>query len=216
MTSFFYNVFKLLLLLILPFVLLIRGSIFFHTNFAWNSWVCLGAGVGVTAVVLFIYFSFFYGTLTGRFGDFDAMKRRALIAILVVLLYSGYGILFFSNANLKSTALQNEMSNLHPVLRLSLSTLVFMDKDLLITDASRVPEDYKKMGLKTLKNSLHYKQPSTGYTHAVDLRTSGRDELKNTLVTWYFRLMGFRTLRHVGTGDHLHVSLLSHDVPGGR
>ncbi len=216
MGTFIYNFFKLVLLIILPFVLLIRGSIFFHTNFEWYSWVCLAAGVGVTAVVLFIYFTFFYGKLTGRIGDFDAVKRRAFIAILVVLLYCGHGILFFSNANLKSSALQNEMSNLHPVLRLSLSTLVFLDKDLLITDASRVPEDYQKMGLKTINHSLHYKQPSTGYAHAVDLRTKGRDELKNTLVTYYFRLMGFRTLRHVGTADHLHISLISHDAPGAR
>ena len=216
MFGFLYNVIKLVLLLILPFVLLIRGSILFHTHFEWYSWFCLAGGVGVTALVLFIYFSFFYGTMTGKFGDFDAMKRRAWIAILVVIIYCAHGILFFSSSNLKSTSLQNEMTNLHPVLRLSLSTLVFMDKDLLITDASRVPEDYKKMGLKKLKHSLHYKQPSTGYAHAVDLRTNGRSELKNTLVTYYFQLMGFRTLRHVGTADHLHVSLLSHDNPGAR
>jgi hypothetical protein len=43
--------------------------------------------------------------------------------------------------------------------------------------------------------------------HAVDLRTIGRAEWKNVLLNWYFRSMGFRTLRHVGTADHLHVSL---------
>src|SRR6266567_1436245 len=54
--------------------------------------------------------------------------------------------------------------------------------------------------------SLHYVQRD-GYAHAADLRTAGRGELKNRLVQVYFWSMGFATLRHVGTGDHLHVEL---------
>jgi len=33
-----------------------------------------------------------------------------------------------------------------------MSTLVYVDKKLIITDASREPEDYKKMGLPTKRN----------------------------------------------------------------
>lgn len=98
------------------------------------------------------------------------------------------------------------------MLRLAVSTLIHIDKELIITDADRQPEDYKKMGLKSKKLSLHYKQ-NTGYSHALDLRTSGRPIWKNLIVQNYFRLMGFRTLRHVGTADHLHVSLMSHQNP---
>ena len=47
------------------------------------------------------------------------------------------------------------------------------------------------------------------------LRTIRQGELRNALVADYFRLMGFNTLRHVGTADHLHVSLMSHGRPGG-
>lgn len=94
-----------------------------------------------------------------------------------------------------------------------MSTLVYIDHDLIITDASRTPEDYKKMGLPKKNTSLHYKQASTNYSHAVDIRTNGRSEVKNFLVKKYFDFLGFRTLRHVGTGDHLHVSLKSHDFP---
>jgi hypothetical protein len=41
----------------------------------------------------------------------------------------------------------------------------------------------------------------------VDLRTAGQGAVKNRLVQLYFWMMGFRTLRHVGTADHLHVQL---------
>jgi hypothetical protein len=60
------------------------------------------------------------------------------------------------------------------------------------------------MGLPVSRESLHYRQ-ADGWVHAVDLRTHAG--LKSLLVQWYFDLMGFDTLRHVGTHDHLHVSL---------
>jgi hypothetical protein len=62
------------------------------------------------------------------------------------------------------------------------------------------------MGLPPYERSLHLRQDD-GYAHAVDLRTAGRSEWRNFLMRSYYRLMGFRTLRHVGTADHLHVSL---------
>jgi hypothetical protein len=46
-----------------------------------------------------------------------------------------------------------------------------------------------------------------GYAYAVDIRTLGRPEWRTRLVSLYFRAMGFGTLRHVGTADHLHVYL---------
>jgi hypothetical protein len=62
------------------------------------------------------------------------------------------------------------------------------------------------MGLPVNDGTLHYRQRD-GWAHAVDLRTNGRGEVVNRLVELYFRVMGFRTLRHVGTADHLHVEL---------
>ena len=97
---------------------------------------------------------------------------------------------------------------------MGISTLVFLDEDLIITDASRKPEDYKKMGLKTKSRSLHYIQ-SSGYAHAIDIRTNNRNFVRNFFTKLYFQLMGFNTLRHDGTADHLHVSLSSKDIPGG-
>lgn len=213
MLGFLYDAFKFLLLLILPFAILIRGASHFHIEFGWSPLFCLGLAAGCTAAIMFIYFSFFYGKLTGKLGSFNALKWRALIAFLFVAVYLLHGILFFSGTNMKNPALKQEMRELHPIVRLSLSTLIHLDKDLIITDASRVPEDYKSMGLATKSKSLHYKQASTNYVHAVDIRTKGRNEIKNTLVNIYFKLMGFNTLRHTGTADHLHVSLMSHDAP---
>jgi len=169
-------------------------------------------GVAFSAVLLFIYFSFFYGRLTGSLGGFDAMKRRFIIAVLLMILFSLQGILFFSSDNMKTSSIKSEISEVHPILRLSVSTLIYLDKSLLITDAQRQPEDYRKMGLKQKSHSLHYEQED-GYSHALDLRTKNRSAIRNTLTQWYFKMMGINTLRHVGTADHLHISLLSHDRP---
>jgi len=212
MLGWIYNLLKLLLLLILPFILLIRGAVFFHNEYALLSSVSLIASGGITTVLLFIYLTFMYGRVTGKIGSSNALKRRSIIALLLVLGYSMYGLFFLSNTNAKSSEVHNEFTNLHPIVRLSVSTILFLDSDLIITDAKRQPEDYKKMGLSTKKRSLHYKQ-STGYAHAVDIRTNGRGELRNTLLMWYFKCMGLNTLRHGGTGDHLHISLKSHDSP---
>lgn len=208
----FYEFIKLIILLIFPFILLIRGAVFLHESYALAPWVSTMGGVGFSATLLFIYFSFFYGRLTGSLGGFDAIKRRFIIAVLLMILFSLQGILFFSNDNMKTSNLKAEISEVHPILRLSISTLIYLDKGLLITDAQRQPEDYRKMGLKQKSHSLHYEQKD-GYTHALDLRTKNRSAIRNTLTAWYFKLMGFNTLRHVGTADHLHISLLSHDQP---
>jgi len=126
-----------------------------------------------------------------------------------------HGIFYFSGNNLTNKQLKSEILDVHPIVRLSVSTLIHIDKELIITDADRRPEDYRRMGLKTKAHSLHYQQ-SNGYSHALDIRTRNRNEVHNFLVKNYFRVMGFRTLRHSGsgtTGDHLHISLMSHDRP---
>jgi hypothetical protein len=60
--------------------------------------------------------------------------------------------------------------------------------------------------LPVFEASLHFRQRD-GYVHAMDLRTIGRGAVRNWTTAVYFRVLGFRTLRHVGTADHLHVSL---------
>ncbi len=213
MFRFIYKVFFFLVLLILPFVILLRTASYLHVNYSLSPWSCIALSTFATAILMFLYFTFFYGKLTGRVGDLGALKRRFVIAILLVIIYAIQGLVLMNNKNLKSPELRTEVLGLHPILRLSLSTLVSIDNDLVITDATRNTADYKNMGLKTNERSLHYKQKSTGFAHAVDLRTKGKAEWKNVLINIYFRSLGFNTLRHKGTADHLHVSLFSEDHP---
>ena len=213
MGYFLYQILKIPLLLALPFVILIRGSVLLHTNYNWLPWPALIGGALAAALILIIYLSLLHGKITGRMNSKGALKRRSIIALILVIGYCVHGALFLSSRNAKGSDVQSEYTSLHPILRLGVSTMVWMDKDLIMTDGSRQPEDYKKMGLKTIKRSLHYKQRN-GYSHAFDIRTNNRSELRNTLLTLYFKMMGFNTLRHVGTADHLHISLYSHDHPG--
>ena len=209
------KIIRVVLIVVLPFFILIRGSAFIHNRHDLGPWLSLGGGAIITAFILFIYMTFIYKRFTKKFGDSDNLKRRSLFALSLVVLYCGYGLFFISTDNIKNPELQSEISDLHPILRMGVSTFIIMDKDMIITDASRKPEDYKRMGIKTPKNSLHYTQKD-GYAYALDLRTNGRHEFRNTLMKLYFNLLGFNTLRHVGTDDHLHVSLICHYRKGVR
>jgi hypothetical protein len=95
---------------------------------------------------------------------------------------------------------------MHPVLRVAVSTVTLADNDLVVTDIERFEEDYASMGLPVNQTSFHYRQES-GYVHAVDIRTIGHGFVRNALLRGSLEIMGFRTIRHVGTADHLHVEL---------
>jgi len=206
---------RVVLIIVLPFFILIRGSMFIHNRHDLGPWLALGGGALITAFLLFIYMTSAYLHYTAKLGDRDNLRRRSLFALALVVLYCGYGLFFISADNFKNPALQSEINDLHPLLRLGVSTFILLDKDMIITDASRTPEDYRRMGLKTAKNSLHYPQKD-GYAYAIDLRTNDRHEVRNSLMRFYFLVLGFNTLRHSGTDDHLHVSLRCHYRPGSK
>ncbi len=205
---------KYLFIFTLPFILLIRGSVYLHEKFSLYSWISLLGGMILAAAVIFIYVTLFRGKLSGRLGRQEDLSSSWIFSGLIVFGYCMYGLIFLSGTNAKTESVRQEYHRLHPILRMAISTLVFLDEDLIITDASRKPEDYRKMGLKTKSRSLHYVQ-SSGYAHAIDIRTNNRNFIRNFFTKLYFRLMGFNTLRHYGTADHLHVSLSSKDIPGG-
>ena len=156
MTSIFYAMLRLIFFLVFPFILLIRGSVFFHSNYEWMPWLSVLGGVGVTAIILMIYMVFLQGSFTGKIGSANATKWKMVFAVILVLGYSIPALFYFSDANAKSKNVQKEFTSLHPILRLSTSTVLFLDGKLIMTDANRVPEDYKKMGLKSKRGSLHY------------------------------------------------------------
>lgn len=193
----------------LPLAVLLRTSVYLYTVQHFSASQALILGSALTAVVLIGYALALAWKLGGR-----RRAARVLLRVvpLLVILYCGYALLYISAENVKQPALQQTYTTLHPLLRLSVSTLILADGDLVVTDTERRPADYQKMGLPARERSLHYTQ-ADGYVHAVDLRTQGRAAWKNQAMTLYFRMVGLHTLRHVGTADHLHVSL---PMPAGR
>ena len=127
-------------------------------------------------------------------------------ALPVVFTWCVYAAFYLSRVNVKSDAVRAYYSAVNPILRVALSTIVLVDPDLVVTDMGRVRANYRRMGLPVNDRTKHYRQRD-GWVHAVDLRTRGRGEIRNRVVQLYFWSMGFSTLRHVGTADHLHVQL---------
>ncbi len=203
------GVLKLALIIALPFAVLVRGSVFFYEHGGTPVWLSLLTaailtGGVVTAYAVWIARKFMRRGVRG--GRALVMPLAKWVALPLVLFYCGYSLLYLASVNAKSAPVRAYYGSLHPLLRLALSTAILVDRDILITDTGRVPEDYGKMGLPANTRTRHYKQKD-GWIHAVDLRTTRRGIIKNRGIQFYFWLMGFDTRRHVGTADHLHVEL---------
>jgi hypothetical protein len=198
-----FLLFGLVLLLVLPFAVLVRISTYLYSTYALQTWVALAGGAVATALVLTLYSAFVSKKLTGK-ARIRAVAKR--VALPLVLAYCGYALLYLSSVNAKTPEVREYYRSLHPMLRIAVSTVILVDRDIVITDLHRTPEDYAAMGLPVQAESLHYKQ-SDGFVHAMDLRTAGRHEWRNRAVDFYFKAAGFETLRHFGTADHLHVAL---------
>ncbi|MEM7660236.1 MAG: hypothetical protein AAF399_29280, partial [Bacteroidota bacterium] len=194
------------LIVILPFVLLIRGTVWLYTSYEWPWGLALLLMGAAVFLVLLVYIAVVRDVLIGP----KKMSRRgrrgyAMLALLLVMGYAGFSFFNLKGRHAKSDAVQEEYNSLHPMLRIAVGTVIILDDGLLVTDLSRAKAEYKEMGLKTIQHSLHYPQEN-GWVHAMDIRTIGRSEFRNRLIQGYFWMMGFNTLRHDGTADHLHIS----------
>ncbi len=187
----------------LPFFVLVRGSMFAYQSMGWGTWSSIGLGVFGTVVVFVAYATWLWRRVTGK-GRLPRIAKPVLIASVVG--YSMYGLLYLSSGNAKNPDLTDDYSSLHPLMRLAASTYFLFDQDAVVTDLGRTPEDYLQMGLPINETSLHFKLEDR-YVHAMDIRTIGRSAMRNRLTVAYFRIMGFRSLHHVATADHLHISL---------
>ncbi len=205
---------QIFVLLLSPFVVLIRLAVLMHEQYGFQAWFCLLVGALAAAVLLFCYMLYLQDRLIGKALSTRILHRTYAVLLAIVLMYCVNSVWSISIANVKESEVKKEFRCLHPVLRLSISTLILLDKKLILTDAERKPENYRQMGLPSKRYSLHYVQ-STGYAHAVDIRTKGHGWIRNKLIQSYFELMGFSTLFHKGTAEHLHVSLNCRDYPGG-
>lgn len=194
--------FKGAVIVALPFVLYVRTGVELYGNGA-PSWVAILVSTLVTIGVVAGYAIWLSRRMSG------SAKVRSVarwIAVPLVAAWSGYSLLYLASSNAKSDEVRAHYTSLHPVLRAALSTIILVNSDLVVTDMARQPADYARMGLPVHERTRHYQQPD-GWVHAVDLRTIGRGEIENRAVQLYFWSMGFATLRHVGTADHLHVQL---------
>ena len=193
----------LIVLAVLPFALLIRGGILLYQWWGLGTWPSLLLAALATLWLLAVY-----AVAAGRWLGAGRELRRQFArgAMAVGAAYVVYGLVFVAGANVKSPEVRAEYRALHPLLRLGSSAIILLDSGSIITDAARSEPDYARMGLPAEERSMHYRQRD-GYVHALDLRTNGRSGLRNFSIQVAFRALGFRVLRHVGTADHLHVSL---------
>ena len=190
-------------LAVLPFFLLIRGGVTAYRAWGLGTWPALVLAVAATGALLALY-----AVVVGRRMGAGPRMRRVLsrAAVGVAAAYAVYGLVFIASENVKTESIRAEYASVHPLLRVAASALVLVDAEAVITDAGRTPEDYWLMGLPRAEASLHFEQ-ETGFVHALDLRTNGRSEVRNRAVELGFWALGFHSLRHVGTADHLHLSL---------
>ena len=193
------------ILAIVPFFLLIRGGVFAYQQWALGPWPALAVSAAATALLLVLY-AWALGRRLGAGKGLKWLMTRGAAALAVA--YVAYSVVYVGSANVKSEEVRAEYAALHPLLRLAASAVILADQSAVITDAGRTPDFYRRMGLSPNESSLHFRQED-GFVHALDLRTVGRAEWRNRAVELTFRALGFNTLRHVGTADHLHVSVRS-------
>jgi hypothetical protein len=193
---------RLVAIVALPFIVLVRGAAFFYEHGRVPAWLALFVAALLTIGLVTLYASWLLRTLTGRS---PVLLLAKWVALPLVVFYCAFSLLYLSRVNAKPDV-RAYYGTVHPLLRLALSTWILVDDRLVVTDMRRAREDYRQMGLSVNETSLHYRQ-ADGWVHAVDLRTANRGWFRNRLVQLYFWGMGFNTLRHVGTADHLHVDL---------
>jgi hypothetical protein len=191
------------LVAVAPFVLLIRGGVWAYQGLGLGTWPSLLLAAAATALLLGGY-AWVASRWLGAGERLTRIFTRAAMGVAVA--YVAYGVVFIASGNVKSEEVRGAYASVHPLLKIAASALVLVDPDAVVTDAGRTPEDYWLMGLPVNEASLHFPQ-ETGYVHALDLRTNGRWELRNRAVELGFWALGFHSLRHVGTADHLHLSL---------
>jgi hypothetical protein len=189
--------------IVLPFLVYVRASVYLYLHHVARPWIAIAlAGILTVGLVS--------GTILLVARPFHRHPRVSTVArwaaVPLVFTWCVYSAFYLSRVNTKSDSVRAYYGSVNPILRIALSTIVLVDPDLVVTDMGRVAAGYRRMRLPVNERTKHYRQPN-GYVHAVDLRTRGRWEIRNRAVQLYFWAMGFSTLRHVGTADHLHVQL---------
>lgn len=195
---------KITVIVTLPFIVYVRTSVFLYSHGA-PAWIAIAGAMILTMALVALYGAWLSRRVKGR-----ARVRTIVrwVGVPIVAAWCLSALFTLARVNAKSDEVHSYYLSVHPILRVALSTVVLLDPDLVVTDMARTPRDYVRMGLPINDRTKHYEQPD-GWVHAIDLRTRDHSEIANRFVQFYFWSMGFSTLRHVGTADHLHVQLRS-------
>ncbi|TVR35194.1 MAG: hypothetical protein EA390_02060 [Balneolaceae bacterium] len=190
-------------LIILPFFLLIRTSVYLKLTHGFAGWAALGGGMIAAILLLITYILLLFRNIQNK----KLLLKYSLAGVSTMVVgFCMFSLFYLSGVNAKSSEVRELYRSMHPIMRVAISTITLADGGLVVTEIGRVPADYERMGLPVNPASLHYIQ-HTGYVHAVDLRTNDRSYLRNILLRYSLQMMGFRTLYHKGTAHHLHVEL---------
>lgn len=193
---------KATVIVALPFLVYVRASVELYAR-GVTPWLAVAFGALLMMGVVVGYAVWLSRRHSGRDRLLAAMRW---VAFPTVAAWCAFAVFHLSSTNAKSDDVRRYFSEVHPVLRVALATAILADQSMVVTDLGRVPADYSRMGLPVNDRTKHYRQ-ANGWVHAVDLRTNERWEIRNRVLQLYFWTMGFDTLRHVGTADHLHVQL---------
>jgi hypothetical protein len=193
---------KILAVALLPAVF-VRSAVEFYRAGYGTTLTIICAAI-VVLIVLSLLVVALSGHVVAKRARFGVILRW--VALPAVVLWSAYSLFYLSQANAKTPGVRAAYTSLHPVLRLAVSSAIVADGDLVVTDARRTADDYRRMKLPVFERTMHYPQPDS-WVHAIDVRTIGHNDVRNFALGWYFRAVGLRVVRHVGTADHLHVEL---------
>lgn len=192
---------KFAAMIVFPFLLYVRASVFLSSQIGGAPWIAVAGALAITVGSVAIFATWVAKRLSAS-TRFATLARW--IAAPMAAGWLLYSLLFLARVNAKTDDVRAYYASLHPVLRVAVSTAIVVDPGVVITDMQRQADDYRRMGLPVNDRTRHCVQ-ADGWVQAVDLRTLGHGELRNRSLQFYFWLMGFSTLRHVGTADHLHV-----------
>ena len=133
-----------------------------YQSMGWGTWSSIGLGMFGTVVIFSTYATWLWCRVTGE-DRLTRIVQQMLIAVAAG--YSIYGLLYLSSGNAKYPELSDSYASLHPLMRLGASTYFLFDREAVVTDLGRTPEDYLRMGLPIIEASPHFKLEDR-YVHA--------------------------------------------------
>ena len=100
-----------LALALLPFLTIVRVSVWSYASLGAPTWLALGAGALFTLIIVALYGARISARLTGK-----ARFRLALthVALPITLVYCGYALVYLSSTNAKSESVKTYYTSLHP------------------------------------------------------------------------------------------------------